>query len=54
MALELVAEGLDNATIARRMGITPITARRYVSDLLAKFHARGRAELAVKVLRLAS
>jgi DNA-binding NarL/FixJ family response regulator len=54
MTLELVAEGLSNAEIARRLEISPATVKRYASDLLAKLHARGRAELAVKVLRLAS
>ena len=42
--LELVARGLDNASIARRLVLSPKTVRNRVSDVLAKLHARTRAE----------
>jgi DNA-binding NarL/FixJ family response regulator len=42
--LELLARGLDNASIARRLVLSPKTVRNRVSDVLAKLHARTRAE----------
>jgi len=43
--LELIAQGLDNATIARRLVLSDKTVRNRVSDVLAKLHARSRAEM---------
>jgi DNA-binding NarL/FixJ family response regulator len=43
--LELTAQGLDNATIARRLVLSDKTVRNRVSDVLAKLHARSRAEM---------
>lgn len=43
--LELVAQGLDNASIARRLFLSDKTVRNRVSDVLAKVHARNRAEM---------
>jgi len=43
--LELIAQGLDNATIARRLVLSDKTVRNRVSDILAKVHARSRAEM---------
>jgi DNA-binding NarL/FixJ family response regulator len=43
--LELVAQGLDNAAIARRLFLSDKTVRNRVSDVLAKLHARNRAEM---------
>ncbi|MBZ2194943.1 response regulator transcription factor [Occultella gossypii] len=45
--LTLIGKGLDNAHIADRLVISPATARTYVSRLLAKTHARDRAQLVV-------
>ncbi|WP_163544487.1 response regulator transcription factor [Occultella kanbiaonis] len=45
--LTLIGTGLDNAHIADRPVISPATARTYVSRLLAKTHARDRAQLVV-------
>lgn len=42
--LDLLARGLDNAAIARRLVLTEKTVRNRVSDVLAKLHARSRAE----------
>jgi DNA-binding NarL/FixJ family response regulator len=42
--LELLARGLDNAAIARRLVLSPKTVRNRVSDVLAKLHAGTRAE----------
>jgi DNA-binding NarL/FixJ family response regulator len=41
--LELVAEGLDNAAIARRLVVSPKTVRNHVSNVMAKIHAPDRA-----------
>jgi DNA-binding NarL/FixJ family response regulator len=43
--LELIAQGLDNPTIARRLVLSDKTVRNRVSDILAKLHARSRAEM---------
>lgn len=42
--LELVAAGLDNTAIARRLFLAPKTVRNRISDILSKLHARSRAE----------
>jgi DNA-binding NarL/FixJ family response regulator len=46
--LELVADGHDNASIARLMYTSPKTARNRVSMIMAKVHAKDRAELIVR------
>lgn len=43
--LELIAQGLDNQQIARRLVLSDKTVRNRVSDILAKVHARSRAEM---------
>jgi DNA-binding NarL/FixJ family response regulator len=43
--LELIAQGLDNAAIARRLFLSEKTVRNRVSDVLGKVHARSRAEM---------
>jgi DNA-binding NarL/FixJ family response regulator len=43
--LEMIARGLDNAQIARRLVLSDKTVRNRVSDILAKLHARNRAEM---------
>lgn len=42
--LELMATGLDNASIARRLFLSEKTVRNRVSDVLSKLRARTRAE----------
>jgi DNA-binding NarL/FixJ family response regulator len=46
--LEQVGRGLTNDEIARRLYLSPATARTYVSRLLAKLAARDRAGLVVQ------
>ncbi|MFT3800958.1 MAG: response regulator transcription factor [Burkholderiaceae bacterium] len=49
--LELIAEGLSNKDIARRMSLAEGTVKNYTSRIMDKLHARSRTELAVKALR---
>ncbi|MGW0657864.1 response regulator [Streptodolium elevatio] len=48
--LDLLAHGLDNGAIARRLVLSEKTVRNRVSDVLAKLRARSRAE-AVAIAR---
>jgi DNA-binding NarL/FixJ family response regulator len=41
--LELMADGVATAEIARRLGISAVTTRRHVSSLVAKLGVRDRA-----------
>ncbi|MCP3805580.1 response regulator transcription factor [Allokutzneria sp. A3M-2-11 16] len=45
--LRLLAEGLTNAEIAGRLGVTPGSAKTYVSQLLGKLGARDRVAAVV-------
>jgi len=45
--LTLIGRGLDNREVAAQLVLSPATARTYVSRLLAKLHARDRAQLVV-------
>jgi DNA-binding NarL/FixJ family response regulator len=45
--LELIAEGLDNHSIARRLVVSPKTVRNHVSNVLAKIHATDRSQAIV-------
>ena len=45
--LVLVAEGLSNDELAARLVLSPLTAKTHVSRILAKLHARDRAQLVV-------
>ncbi len=49
--LELIAEGHNNAAIARRLVISPKTVRNYVSNVFAKLQVADRAEAIVKARR---
>jgi DNA-binding CsgD family transcriptional regulator len=46
--LELVAQGLDNATIAGRLGISEKTVRNQVSIILSKLGVNSRAKAIVR------
>lgn len=46
--LALLADDLLPAQIARRLGLAPKTVHNYVAVLLAKLHARDRAEAAAR------
>jgi len=50
--LELVAEGLDNQTIARRLVLSPKTVRNHVSNVFAKIQAADRSEAIVLARRV--
>ncbi|MEX2542729.1 MAG: LuxR C-terminal-related transcriptional regulator [Trueperaceae bacterium] len=43
--LELVAEGLSDRQIAKRLGISPTTASKHVANMLGKTGSRNRVEL---------
>jgi DNA-binding NarL/FixJ family response regulator len=45
--LQLVGEGLNNAEIAERLFITPLTAKTHVSRIMTKLQLRDRAQLVV-------
>jgi DNA-binding NarL/FixJ family response regulator len=45
--LRLVGEGLNNAEIAARLFITPLTAKTHVSRIMTKLLIRDRAQLVV-------
>jgi DNA-binding NarL/FixJ family response regulator len=45
--LHLIAQGLDNAAIARRLVLSEKSVRNRVSDILTKLRARSRAEAVV-------
>jgi DNA-binding NarL/FixJ family response regulator len=46
--LDLLARGLDNATIARQLSIAPKTARNHVSNIFTKLHVADRAQAIVQ------
>jgi DNA-binding NarL/FixJ family response regulator len=45
--LALIAEGLSNDELAKRLIVSPLTAKTHVSRILGKLHARDRAQLVV-------
>nr|WSX72441.1 LuxR C-terminal-related transcriptional regulator [Streptomyces sp. NBC_00899]WSX81489.1 LuxR C-terminal-related transcriptional regulator [Streptomyces sp. NBC_00899] len=47
-ALSLLAEGLTDEAIARRLGVSPRTARRLTSDLIERLGARSRFQAGVR------
>jgi len=49
--LDLVAQGLDNHTIARRLVLSPKTVRNHVSNIFAKVGAADRAQAIVLARR---
>ena len=49
--LTLIAEGLDNAEIATRLGISERTARAHVSGVLERLGVENRTQAAVAALR---
>ena len=50
--LRLMAEGASNKTIARRLGITPHTAKFHVAAIAGKLDASGRTDAVAKAMRL--
>jgi DNA-binding NarL/FixJ family response regulator len=49
--LGLVAEGLTNNEIGRRLDLRPKTVRNYVSNVIGKLQAADRAEAIVRARR---
>lgn len=49
--LTLIADGSDNATIARRLFLSEKTVRNHVSIVLAKLHSATRAEAVARARR---
>jgi DNA-binding NarL/FixJ family response regulator len=45
--LDLVAQGLDNQAIARRLVLSPKTVRNHVSNVLTKLHVADRSQAIV-------
>ncbi len=50
--MTLIARGLSNEEIAKRLFLSPLTAKTYVSRILAKLDARDRAQLVVLAYEL--
>lgn len=42
--LRLVAQGLPNRVVARRLFVSPVTVKTHVHNILTKLHARNRTE----------
>jgi DNA-binding NarL/FixJ family response regulator len=49
--LQLIARGLENAEIARELGISPRTAKNHVSNILAKLGLPSRMKAAIYAVR---
>jgi DNA-binding NarL/FixJ family response regulator len=49
--LQLLAEGLDSAAIARRLYISPRTERNHVANILAKLDVHSQLQAVVFALR---
>ncbi len=45
--LTLIARGLSNAELARHLTLSPATIKTHIGHLLAKLHARDRAQLVI-------
>lgn len=41
--LALMAAGLDNAVVARRLGVSPKTVRNHISNIITKLHVSDRS-----------
>lgn len=46
--LDLIARGLDNATIARRLGIVDKTVRNHITNIFSKLQVTDRTQAALK------
>ena len=51
--LKLVAEGMENAQIASRLGISQRTARSHVSSVLSRLGVENRTQAAVTAVNAA-
>ena len=48
--LRLVAEGKDNATIAKELFISPYTVKNHISNILLKLQVENRIQAAVRAV----
>ena len=46
--LDLVAEGLDNAAVSRRLGVSPKTVRNHLSNVFTKLQVADRSQAIVR------
>ncbi len=49
--LNLLAQGLDDREMARQLGVSKVTVRSHISNLLAKLQLKNRVEAALYALR---
>jgi two-component system NarL family response regulator len=49
--LRLIARGMENAEIAKELGISPRTAKNHVSNILAKLGVPSRIQAAIYAVR---
>ena len=49
--LHLVAAGMSDKEIGAELGISPFTAQKHVSNILAKMSAASRTEAGVRAVR---
>lgn len=49
--LRLISQGLSNAELAEQLTLSPATIKSYVSRLLSRLGARGRAQLVILAYR---
>ncbi|HXV94374.1 MAG TPA: response regulator transcription factor [Pseudonocardia sp.] len=49
--LQLVAEGLSNAAVAERLGLSALTVKRHMARIIAKLDARDRTHVVLLALR---
>lgn len=49
--LSLLADGINNTVIARKLGLTPKTVANHVSNILTKLQAADRAQVVVRARR---
>ncbi|MGK2964909.1 MAG: response regulator transcription factor [Tepidiformaceae bacterium] len=49
LLLDPISRGVPNKQIARELGLSNATVKRYVSDLLVAFGASNRTELALRI-----
>jgi two-component system nitrate/nitrite response regulator NarL len=49
--LRLIAQGMENAEIARELGISPRTAKNHVSNILSKLGLSSRIQAAIYAVR---
>ncbi|MGW3248842.1 helix-turn-helix domain-containing protein [Streptomyces sp. NPDC001070] len=49
--LQLLADGLTDEAIAKRLGVSPRTARRIATDLMERLNARSRFQAGARAVQ---